>query len=51
MHQMWLQAHKFSQIGLKNYKNLTRWYELISKRDAVRKGYDIFEKSEKIPKV
>ena len=25
-------------IGLKNFENLTRWYEKISKRDAVKKG-------------
>ena len=47
----WVARHDWHDIGLKNYKNLTRWYELISKRDAVRKGYDLFEKSEKIPKV
>jgi len=32
-------------------KYLTRWYESISKREAVLKGYDLFEKSEKIPSV
>ena len=34
---------------LKKFKNLTRWYELISKREAVQKGYDLFAKGEKVP--
>ena len=28
-----------------------RWYELISKREAVQMGYDLLEKGEKIPGV
>ena len=32
-------------------KNLTRWYELISKREAVKRGYDLFGKGEKVPNV
>ena len=47
----WIARHDWHDIGLKNYKNLTRWYELISKRDAVQKGYDLFEKKEKVPTV
>ena len=47
----WIARHEWHDIGLKNYKNLTRWYELVSKRDAVQKGYDLFKKGEKIPKV
>jgi len=45
----WIARHDWHDIGLKNYKNLTRWYELISKREAVQKGYDLFEKNEKVP--
>ena len=47
----WLARHDWHDIGLKNYKNLARWYELISQREAVQKGYDLFEKGEKIPKI
>ena len=47
----WIARHDWHDIGIKNYKNLTRWYELISKREAVQKGYDLFEKKEKIPSV
>ena len=47
----WLARHEWHDIGLKNYKNLCRWYELISKREAVQKGYDLLKKGEKIPKV
>ena len=47
----WIARHDWHDIGLKSYKNLTRWYELISKREAVQKGYDLLEKGEKIPSV
>ena len=47
----WNARHEWHDIGLKKYKNLTRWYEMISKRKAVQKGYDLFEKKEKIPSV
>ena len=45
----WIARHDWHDIGLKNYKNLKKWYELISKREAVQKGYDLFEKGEKVP--
>ena len=47
----WIARHEWHDIGLKNYNNLKRWYELISKREAVQKGYDLLEKGEKIPSV
>ena len=47
----WIARHDWHDIGLKNYKNLTRWYELISRREAVQKGYDLFEKGEKVPSI
>jgi len=47
----WIARHEWHDIGLKKYKNLTRWYELISEREAVRKGYDLLEKGEKISRV
>ena len=37
-------------IGLRKFSNLLRWYEEISKRDAVIKGYDLLKKGEEIPK-
>ena len=45
----WIARHKWHDIGLKNYKNLNRWYELISERESVQKGYDLFKKKEKVP--
>ena len=45
----WIARHEWHDIGLKKHKNLTRWYELISRREAVQKGYDLFEKGEKVP--
>jgi GST-like protein len=47
----WIARHEWHDIGLKNYKNLTRWYQTISEREAVIKGYDLLEKGEKIPTV
>ena len=47
----WIARHEWHDIGIKKYKNLSRWYELISKREAVQKGYDLFAKGEKIPSV
>ena len=47
----WVARHDWHDIGLKKYKNLSRWYENISKRDAVIKGYDCLKKGEIIPKI
>ena len=47
----WIARHNWHDIGLKKYKNLSRWYENISKRDAVIKGYDCLKKGEIIPKI
>tara|TARA_B100000686_G_scaffold223453_1_gene230665 strand:+ start:1408 stop:2034 length:627 start_codon:yes stop_codon:yes gene_type:complete len=47
----WIARHEWHDIGLKNYNNLSRWYDQISKREAVIKGYDALEKGEKIPKI
>ncbi len=46
----WIARHDWHDIGLINYKNLSRWYLEISERDAVIKGYDYLNKGEKIPK-
>ena len=47
----WIARHEWHDIGLKNFKNLARWYEIISNREAVKKGYDLMKKGEEIPKV
>ena len=47
----WIARHEWHDIGLKKFKNLTRWYEEISKREAVQKGYDLLNQGEKIPQV
>ncbi len=46
----WLARHDWHDIGIKNFKNLTRWYLDISDRDAVKKGYDFMNRGEIIPK-
>jgi len=45
----WIARHKWHDIGLKNYKNLTRWYLEVSNREAVIKGYNFMKKGEPIP--
>ena len=45
----WIARHNWHDIGLKKFRNLTRWYEEISKREAVQKGYDLLNQGEKIP--
>ena len=45
----WIARHEWHDIGLKKFSNLLRWYNLISKREAVIKGYDLLKKGEKIP--
>ena len=47
----WIARHEWHDIGLKNYRNLSRWYEQISKREAVIKGFDLLKTDEKIPKI
>tara|TARA_A100001011_G_C14254553_1_gene819420 strand:+ start:1001 stop:1627 length:627 start_codon:yes stop_codon:yes gene_type:complete len=47
----WIARHEWHDIGLKNFKNLTRWYKEISKRDAVKKGYDLLKNGDKVPEV
>ena len=46
----WIARHKWHDIGLINYVNLTRWYKDISKREAVIKGFSIMNQKENIPK-
>ena len=46
----WIARHEWHDIGLKKFKDLTRWYHEISRREAVKKGYDILDRGEKIPK-
>ena len=46
----WIARHEWHDIGLKKFKNLTRWYSEIAVRPAVIKGYDLLKKGEEIPK-
>ena len=46
----WIARHEWHDIGLKKFINLNRWYEEISNREAVQKGYDLLNKGEVIPK-
>ena len=45
----WIARHEWHDIGLKDYKNLTRWYNDISKREAVIKGFSFMNNTELPP--
>ena len=47
----WIARHEWHDIGLKKFSNLTRWYQEISEREAVKRGYDILKKGDQIPSV
>ena len=47
----WIARHEWHDVGLKKFKNLSRWYDEISQREAVIKGFDILNREEKIPKI
>ena len=46
----WIARHEWHDVGLKNFKNLTRWYLEIAEREAVIRGFDFMKRGEKIPK-
>ena len=46
----WIARHDWHDIGLKNFKHLTRWYSEISEREAVIRGFDLLKREEKIPR-
>ena len=46
----WIARHNWHDIGLKKYSNLCSWYELISNRPAVIKGYKFMDKNSEIPR-
>jgi GST-like protein len=47
----WIARHNWHDVGLNGFKNLSRWYEKISERTAVIKGYDCLNVGDKIPKI
>ncbi len=47
----WIARHEWHDIGLSKFKNLTRWYNEISIRDAVIKGFSFMNKNDLPPKV
>ena len=45
----WIARHQWHDIGLNKYSSLCKWYECISKREAVIRGYNFMGAGE-IPK-
>ena len=46
----WIARHEWHDIGLSKFKNLTRWYNEISEREAVKKGFSFMDNNEAPPK-
>ena len=46
----WIARHEWHDIGLKKFKNLSKWYLNIASRDAVIKGYNFYNNGAEIPK-
>ena len=46
----WIARHEWHDIGLSKFKNLTRWYNQISEREAVIKGFSFMNEGELPPK-
>jgi len=46
----WIARHEWHDIGLSKFKNLTRWYKEISKREAVIKGFSFINENDLPPK-
>jgi GST-like protein len=46
----WIARHEWHDIGLSKFKNLTRWYNQISEREAVIKGFSFMNEDELPPK-
>ena len=47
----WIARHEWHDIGLKKFVNLSKWYLDIANRDAVIKGYDLYNNGSEIPKL
>ena len=47
----WIARHEWHDIGLKKFKNLSRWYSEISTREAVIKGYQFMNKENFPPQI
>jgi len=47
----WIARHTIHDIGLNKFKNLMRWYNQISLRPAVIRGYDLFKDGSRPPPV
>jgi len=47
----WIARHDWHDIGLKNFKYLSKWYKVISNRAAVKKGYDCLNVGDKISEI
>lgn len=43
----WINAHQWAGIDIAEFENLTRWFRMVGKRDAVKKGLNIPPSSKK----
>jgi GST-like protein len=47
----WIARHQWHDVGLKKFKSLSSWYLNIASREAVIKGYDLYNNGSEIPKL
>ena len=47
----WIARHTIHDVGLNKFKNLMRWYNQISLRPAVIRGYDLFKDGSRPPPI
>ena len=45
----WVSRFQWQRVDLKQFRNVTRWYELIAKRPAVQRGYQVPKHAGDIP--
>ncbi len=46
----WVARFEIHEVNLRKYKNVLNWYELIAKRSAVIKGYNVVGEYSEVPK-
>ncbi len=45
----WIARYKRHQIDIDKFPNILQWFKTIAKRPAIKKGYNVVGKKEKIP--
>ena len=46
----WCARFEWQQVNLSEYKNVTRWYNMVADRPAVQRGYKVPDDTQEIPR-